>query len=68
MLISEVRRKHIGYSFLNGVAFLAGLAAQLACNYLLLVLLEDLQTEISLAKGTGQNIKKIALHGSGNLS
>jgi hypothetical protein len=44
------------------------LAAQLACNYFLFVLLEDLQTEIPLAEGTGQDIKKIAFHGSEHVS
>ncbi len=64
-LISEVGRKHIGYTLLNGVAFLADLAAQLTCNYFLLVLLEDLQTEVSFAERASQYVKKITFHDLG---
>jgi len=41
-LISQIGRKHIGDAFFNGIAFLAGRTAELACHNLFLVLLEYL--------------------------
>jgi hypothetical protein len=66
-LIPKVGRKHIWYAFFDWVALFAGFAAQLAGHNLPLVLLEDLQREVAFTEGTGKDIKKIALHESGDV-
>ena len=61
--ISQVGRQHIGDAVLNGIALLAGGAAELARHYFLLILLEYLERQIALAERTGQYVKQIAFHG-----
>jgi hypothetical protein len=52
-LISQIGRQHIGYAVFNRIAFLAGLAAELARYNLFLVLLEYLKCQVAFAERAG---------------